>query len=75
LAKKYVAEIVLVDDNQIRSAQNVLWEHFRVVAEPGGAAAFAALTAGVYRPAVGERVGVVISDGNTAALGLPATQP
>jgi threonine dehydratase len=37
----------------------------RVVAEPGGAAAFAAILARTYRPAPGERVGVVVSGGNT----------
>ena len=40
----------------------------RVVAEPGDAAAFSALLSGAYRPAAGERVGVVISGGNTAAV-------
>ena len=49
-------------------AQQALWEAFRVVAEPGGAATTAALMAGAYVPAAGERVGVVISGGNTTAV-------
>jgi threonine dehydratase len=73
LAQKYVTEVVLVDDEQIRSAQRALWEHFRVAAEPGGAAAFAALIGGAYRPSAGERVGVVISGGNTAAVSFSPT--
>jgi threonine dehydratase len=60
--------VVLVDDDAIRGAQQRLWEAVRVVAEPGGAAAFAALLAGVYVPAPGERVGVVVSGGNTTAV-------
>jgi threonine dehydratase len=36
-----------------------------VVAEPGGAAALAAVTSGAYRPAAGERVAVVVCGGNT----------
>ncbi len=36
------------------------WSELRVVAEPGGAAAFAALLSGGYRPAPGERVAVLV---------------
>jgi threonine dehydratase len=39
-----------------------------MVAEPGGAAAFGALLAGRYQPSAGERVGVVVSGGNTTAV-------
>jgi threonine dehydratase len=39
-----------------------------VAAEPGGAAAFAALLSGAYRPAKGERVAVVLCGGNTTAV-------
>lgn len=35
-----------------------------MAAEPGGATALAALYAGTYRPAPGERVGVLICGGN-----------
>jgi threonine dehydratase len=40
----------------------------RIVAEPGGAAAFSAILSGAYRPEAGERVAVVISGGNTTAV-------
>lgn len=40
----------------------------RVVAEPGAAAALAALLARRYVPASGERVGVLVSGGNTTAV-------
>jgi threonine dehydratase len=57
-----------VSDAAIRRAQEALWETLRIVAEPGGAAAFSALLSGAHVPARGERVGVVISGGNTTAV-------
>jgi threonine dehydratase len=68
IARTHVARVVLVDDATIRAAQQRLWETVRIVAEPGGAAAFAALLGGAYVPAPGERVGVVVSGGNTTAV-------
>jgi threonine dehydratase len=68
LAQKYVEQAVLVEDDAIREAQQALWRVMRVASEPGGAAAFAALLSGVYRPAAGERVGVVLCGSNTDAV-------
>ena len=68
IAQAHVARIVLVPDAAIRRAQEALWESLRVVAEPGGAAALSALLAGAYVPAPGERVGVLVSGGNTTAV-------
>lgn len=65
LARRFVDRVVLVEDDAIRAAQRALWEAIRVVAEPGGAAALAALASGAYRPAAGERVGVLVCGGNT----------
>ena len=56
---------VLVDDEAIAAARRRLWEQLRVVAEPGGAAALAALTSGAWRPRCGERVAVIVCGGNT----------
>jgi threonine dehydratase len=58
--------VVLVTDNEIRAAQLALWSNLRIVAEPGGAAAFAALLSGRYRPVDGERVAVLVCGGNTS---------
>jgi threonine dehydratase len=66
IAQRFVSRVVLVGDDAIRDAQKTLWDAVRVVAEPGGAAAFAALLSGRYRPAPGSRVGIVVSGGNTA---------
>ena len=68
IARRYVHRVVLVEDRAIREAQEALWRALRVVAEPGGAAAFSALLSGAYRPRAGERVGVVVSGGNTVAV-------
>lgn len=68
IARAHVARVALVADAAIRRAQEALWETARVVAEPGGAAAFAALLDGAYVPEPGERVGVVVSGGNTTAV-------
>ena len=68
IARAHVARVVLVADAAIRRAQEALWESLRVVAEPGGAAAFSALLDRAYVPEPGERVGVVVSGGNTTAV-------
>jgi len=73
IAQRYVAESVLVPDEAIREAQRVLWRVLRVVAEPGGAAAFAALLSGAYKPMPDERVGVLVCGGNTAAVDFDRT--
>jgi threonine dehydratase len=68
IAQRFVDRVVLVTDAAIRQSQETLWSVLRVVAEPGGAAAFAALISKRYEPAPGERVGVVVSGGNTVAV-------
>jgi threonine dehydratase len=68
IARRYVDRVLLVSDDAIRQAQEKLWSIVRIVAEPGGAAAFAAILSGQYRPGAGERVGVVVSGGNTTAV-------
>ena len=76
IARAHVApEVVLVADDDIRRAQAALWsglhgqnEVLPGVAEPGGAAAFAALLCERYRPAPGERVAVLVCGGNTTAV-------
>ena len=68
LAQRFVAASVLVSDEAIRVAQRTLWERLHVVVEPGGAAAFAALQSGAFRPAAGQTVGVVLCGANTTAV-------
>jgi threonine dehydratase len=68
IAQRLVERTVLVTDDAIRDAQRRLWSALRVVAEPGGSAALAALISRRYVPAAGERVGVVVCGGNTTAV-------
>jgi threonine dehydratase len=68
IAQAYVDQVVLVSDAAIRQAQEALWSAVQVVAEPGAAAAFAALLCRAYLPRPGERVSVVISGANTTAV-------
>jgi threonine dehydratase len=66
IAQQFI-RTVLVTDDAIRGAQDALWEHARLVIEPAGATAYAAVLSRAYQPAAGERVGVVLSGANTTA--------
>jgi threonine dehydratase len=68
IAQSFVDRVLLVDDEDILRAQTALWESARIVAEPGGAAALAALMPGAYTPRAAERVAVIICGGNTNEL-------
>jgi threonine dehydratase len=73
LAQKYVEKVILVKDHEIAQAQEALWSVLRVVTEPGGAAAFAALLSRRYQPAPNERVGILLCGGNTTAVNFAST--
>jgi threonine dehydratase len=68
IAQAHVHRVLLVGDRAIEEAQEMLWNVLRIVAEPGGAAAFAPLLTGQYQPRAGERVGVLVCGGNTTAV-------
>ena len=68
IAKAFIARSMLVSDDDIRAAQRALWDKVRIVTEPGGAAAFAALLSGKYVPGSDERVAVLICGANTTAV-------
>lgn len=68
IAQNHVDSVLLVSDPEIQQAQEALWRVLRIVVEPGGAAAFAALLARRYQPKPGERVGVLLCGGNTTAV-------
>jgi threonine dehydratase len=61
---RHLDHVALVPDEAIRAAMKALWTDYRIVTEPGGAAALAALLSGAYRPAPGEKVGVLVCGGN-----------
>jgi threonine dehydratase len=64
IVRDHVDRVVLVEDDAIREAQRAYWTACRVIVEPGGAAALAALRSGAYEPAAGERVCVLASGAN-----------
>jgi threonine dehydratase len=70
IAQRYV-ESVLVTDDAIAAAQRALWQVARIAAEPGGAAALAALRSGRFVAPPGSRVAIVISGGNTSSVSFP----
>lgn len=55
---------VVVSDEAIVQAQKALWRAHRILVEPAGATALAALLSGAYTPEPGERVAVLICGGN-----------
>jgi threonine dehydratase len=63
LVLRYVNEMVTVTDHELLAAMFFLWERLKIVVEPTGALAFAAL---FHKKITAEkrRVGVVISGGN-----------
>jgi threonine dehydratase len=71
IAQKFVSQSVLVTDDQIAAAQTALWHKLRLITEPGGATALAALIFGAYQPHPGERVGVVLCGANTELKKFP----
>jgi threonine dehydratase len=64
IAAAHVAKAVLVADDAIRAAQRLLWDRLRLIAEPGGATALAALLSGAWNPPAGARVGVLVCGSN-----------
>ena len=74
LVAPFVDDAVVVSDADIRRAQFELWQAFRLVVEPGGAAAYAALLSGAYRPSANERVVVVVCGANCDPVSVQAPQ-
>ena len=74
IAQKNISKVLLVSDTAILEAQEALWKTLRVVAEPGGAAAFAALRSRRYQPQSGERIGVLVCGGNATAVNFDAAK-
>jgi threonine dehydratase len=68
IAQKYMKGTVLVTDDAIREAQRALWKTLRIVAEPGGAAAVAAIISGAWKPAGEKTIGVLLCGANTTAV-------
>lgn len=70
LVLEHVADMQTVDDRSLLRAMFFLWERLKLVVEPTGALGAAALFEGRMR-AVGLRVGVILSGGNTDFSQVP----
>ena len=68
IAQAHVSRVALVTDEAIANTQQALWNVLRIVVEPGGAAACAAVLSRRYQPKPGERVGVLLCGANTTAV-------
>ena len=74
IAKQWIDDVALVEDAAIEAPQRSLWSELRIATEPGGAAAFAALKSGAYRPAPGECVGILLCGANVEIGKFDAAQ-
>ncbi|MER7846234.1 serine/threonine dehydratase [Kitasatospora sp. NPDC096077] len=72
-AQRIQARSILVNDEAIRGARSLLWDHRHLAVEHGAATALAALTSGAYTPGDGERVAVVLCGANTDPSDLITT--
>lgn len=68
IAQQYVGECVLVSEDSIVKAQQLLWDEWRIVAEPAGVVPIAALISKRYVPQPGEKIGMLICGGNANLL-------
>ena len=66
LAQAHDTECLTVPDAAIAEAQKRLWQAHRLLVEPAGACALAALLSGAYRPEDGERIAVLVCGANPA---------
>ena len=64
LSKENQIESLVISDDDIKSAQRLLWENHRIFVEPAGAAALAAIISGKYKPKIKEKLAVLICGAN-----------
>lgn len=69
LLLEYVDEMVTVPDTSIVAAMRFLWERMKLVVEPTGALAYAAIHSSKLKRK-GKRIGVIISGGNVDVAGV-----
>jgi threo-3-hydroxy-L-aspartate ammonia-lyase len=62
--QRLVDDVVICTDDEILDAMAFLFDRLKLVTEPSGAIATAALLAGHVRPEAGARVGAIVSGGN-----------
>jgi threonine dehydratase len=72
ILKEHLHEIITVTEEEIISAMKLLWERLKIVAEPSGAVAFAAILQNnsVFKS---KKVGIIVSGGNVDVSKLVET--
>jgi threonine dehydratase len=70
IIKKFVKEIIRVEEQEIIDAMKLLWERLKVVIEPSSAVPFAALLKEKNR-FQGKKIGIILSGGNVDLSDLP----
>jgi threonine dehydratase len=68
IIQRLVDDVVTVTDDEIVAAMVVAFERMKVVLEPSGASALAAVLSGRVPGIAGKRVGVTLSGGNVGAV-------
>jgi threonine dehydratase len=68
--RRYVDDIVTVPEESIIQAMRLIWEVMKIIVEPSGAVAYAAVVEGKL-DVDGKRVGLVLSGGNLDLDSLP----
>jgi threonine dehydratase len=71
LMLQYVSDVVVVDDRALLRSMFFLWERLKLLVEPTGALAAAAVLEGIV-PVAGRRVGVILSGGNVDLSQVPS---
>jgi threonine dehydratase len=70
IIKQHVSEIVRVSEEEIVSAMKLIWERMKIIAEPSGAVAFAALLQ-KSTELKNKKIGIIVSGGNADLSKLP----
>jgi len=64
VCRKFIDEIVLIEDDEMRRAMKILFEDLKLAVEPAGAATTAALIGPLKEKCAGKRVGLIICGAN-----------
>jgi threonine dehydratase len=68
LCRRFVDELVMVNDDELRQAMYLMFRGMRLVVEPAGAAALAALCGPLQQRLQGKQVGLIVSGTNIDAV-------
>lgn len=64
VCQKYLDDVVLIDDDEMRATMKILFEDLKLAVEPAGAAATAALLGPLKERCKGLKVGIIVCGAN-----------